>query len=84
MTLPKQEHLILNSMTQTKEKWDSLVLNRANFLNGMNVPWHSVFMVLHISTFLFRITVQKNAWMRAISVTVLVIILELQFLISVT
>ena len=29
-TLLKHEDIILNSMSQTKEKWDSLVLGRAN------------------------------------------------------
>ena len=31
LTLLKQEDIILNSITQTGEKWDSLVLNRCNF-----------------------------------------------------
>ena len=38
----------------------------------MNVSWYSVFMVLHIFIFLFRTTVKKNTWMKAISVTVTV------------
>ena len=31
MPLPKHADIILNSMTQTREKWDSLVLSRADF-----------------------------------------------------
>ena len=31
LTLPKHEDIILNSMTQTREKWNFLVLTRANF-----------------------------------------------------
>ena len=30
-TLPKHGDIILNSMIQTREKWDSLVLSRADF-----------------------------------------------------
>ena len=31
LTLFEHEDIILNSMTQTREKWDSLVLSRADF-----------------------------------------------------
>ena len=31
LTLLKQEDIMLNSMTQTGEKWDSLVLSRGDF-----------------------------------------------------
>ena len=31
LTLLKQEDIILKSMTQIREKWDSLVLSRGNF-----------------------------------------------------
>ena len=51
-----------------KKKRDSLVLSR-----------YSVFMVFHIFDFLFRTTPKKCNWMRAISVTVVVIILKFQF-----
>ena len=45
----------------------------------MNVPWYSIFMVLYIFIFWFRTTARKDTWMRAISVTVMVIIFMLQF-----
>ena len=31
LTLPKHEELTLNSMTQAREKWNSLALSRADF-----------------------------------------------------
>ena len=31
LTLLKQKDIILNSMTQTREKWDSLVSSRGDF-----------------------------------------------------
>ena len=31
LTLLKQEDIMLNSMTKTGEKWDSLVLSRGDF-----------------------------------------------------
>ena len=42
LTLHKHEDIMLNSMNQTREKWDSLILSRADF--GMEercdgIPW---------------------------------------------
>ena len=65
-------------MSGTREKWYSLVLVELTF------EWYERAMVFRIYGilyfyFLFRSTVKKNTWMRAISVTVMVIILKLQF-----
>ena len=59
---------MLNPMTQARKEWDFLVLSR-----------YSVFMGFHVFVFLFRTTPKKYNWMRAISVTVVVIILKFQF-----
>ena len=65
-------------MSGTREKWYSLVLVELTF------EWYERAMVFRIYGilyfyFLFRLTVKKNTWMRAIYVTVMVIILKLQF-----
>ena len=66
LTMPKQEDIILNSMTQAKEKWNSFALSSL----------HEGAMVFHIFSFifLFRTNGKKNIWMETISVTVMVII----------
>ena len=51
MTLPKQEYIILNSKTQTREKWDYLVLSIAD--NWMIWRCHGV---------LFRNNVIREQW----------------------
>ena len=51
MTLPKQEYIILNSKTQTREKWDYLVLSIAD--NWMIWRCHGV---------LFRNNVIRKQW----------------------
>ena len=58
-------------MTQTREKWDSLVLSRADFCivgRCRGIP------CFHFLFFCLEATVKKNTWMRTISVTVMVII----------
>ena len=50
LTLPKQEDITLNSMTQTREKWDSLVLSKGDFCTIWrchDIPWFHFY-------FLFR------------------------------
>ena len=60
-------------MTQTREKWDFIVLSRADFWNGMKVLWYSVFSFLF---FCLEPTVKKNTWMRTTSFTITVIFLK--------
>ena len=58
-------------MTQTKEKWSSLVLSRADLLNGMKVPWYCVFSFFFF--FLFTTSGKKEHLHETIFVTVTVI-----------
>ena len=62
MILLKHQDIILNSITQTKEKWSSLVLSRADLLNGMKVPWYCIFSFFFF--FLFTTNSKKRtlAW----------------------
>ena len=53
-TLLKQKDIILNSMTQTREKWDSLVSSRGDF--WMIWRYHGI-LCIHVY-FLFR----NNVW----------------------
>ena len=46
------------------------------FLNGMNLPWYSLFSYLFL---LFRSNSKKKIWMRTSFVTVMVIILKVPF-----
>ena len=62
-------------MTQTTEKWDSLVLSRADFLMVKGAMVFCVFIFI----FLFRSNGKKSTWMRTIFVTVMVIILKMSF-----
>ena len=57
LTLPKHKDIILSSMTQTTKKWDSLVLNRADFWIVMKVQWYSVFSFLFFS---FEATIKRT------------------------
>ena len=68
--------MILNSTTQTKEKWDSLVLSSADFC--MTGSCHGI-PCLHFLFFCLEATVKKNTWMRTISATVMVIDSEVRF-----
>ena len=54
LTLLKQKDIILNSMTQTREKWDSLVFSRGDF--WMIWRYHGI-LYIHFY-FLFR----NNVW----------------------
>ena len=58
-------------MIQTTENWDSLVLSRADF--WMVWRFHGI-PCFYFYFFLFRSNGKKNTWMRAIFVTVMVII----------
>ena len=70
--MPKQEDIILNSMTQAKEKWNSLALSR--------LVWrcHGI-RYFHFYFFCLEPMVKKNIWMRTISVTIMVIISKVLF-----
>ena len=67
--------MLISSMTQTTEKWDSLVLSRADFLMVKGAMVFCVFIFI----FLFRSNGKKSTWMRTIFVTVMVIILKMSF-----
>ena len=62
-------------MTQATEKWDSLVLSRADFLMVKGAMVFCVFIFI----FLFRSNGKKSTWMRTIFVTFMVIILKMSF-----
>ena len=59
-------------MSQTREKWESLVLNRGDF------ELYEGAMVLGVSIFIFCLetTARERNWMRTISVAVMVIFFE--------
>ena len=42
LALPEHGDIILNTLSQKIEKWDSLVLSSADFLNHMKEPLYSV------------------------------------------
>ena len=74
-TLPKHEDIVLNSITQTKEKCTSLVLSRADFWmvsRCHGVPYIHFFSCLEP-------TAEKNTWMRTISITGMVVISKVLF-----
>ena len=60
-------------MTETIEKWDSLVLSRADFC--MIGRCHGI-TCFHFLFFCLEATVKKNTWMRVISVSVMIIFSE--------
>ena len=49
------------------------------FLNGLKVPWYSVFSFSYIFLLLFRRNGKKNTWMRTNFVSVMVIISKVPF-----
>ena len=61
---------MLKSLSQTKEKHDSLVLSRSDL--WMVWRWHGISRV-HCYYFCLEPTVTKDTWMRTTSVTVMVI-----------
>ena len=76
LTLPKKK--ILNSMTQIRENGTPW------FWTELAFKWYESAMVFCFYDilyfyFLFRTTLKKNSWIRAICVTVMVIILKLKF-----
>ena len=65
LALPKQEDITLNSMTQTREKWDSLVLSRGDiWVVWTRHGFYSVFILFHFFILSFRTTVKRNIWIR--------------------
>ena len=65
-------------MTQTREKWDPLVLSRAGFC--MVGRCHDIPCFHFLKFFCLEVTVKTRTWMRTISVTVMVIISKVLFL----
>ena len=75
LPLPRHGDIILNSMTQTREKWDSLVLSRADFC----IVWRCHGIPCFHLFFCLEAKVKKNIWMRTISVMVMIIISKVLF-----
>ena len=74
--LLKHKDIILSSMTQTTEKWDSLLLSRADFWmvwRCHGISWFNFYF------FWFRTNSKKNTWMRKIFVTIMVIMSKIPF-----
>ena len=69
MTLLKQEGIILNSMTQTGNKWGSLVLSRGDF--WMTWTCHGI-PCFHFHFFSLETTLLESTWMKTTSVAVMV------------
>ena len=67
---------MLHSMTQTREKWDSLVLSRADFFVVGRCRDSPCF---HFLFFCLEATVKTTTWMRMISITVMVIVSKVLF-----
>ena len=67
---------MLHSMTQTREKWDSLVLSRADFFIVGRCRDSPCF---HFLFFCLEATVKTTTWMRMISITVMVIVSKVLF-----
>ena len=67
------EEIILKSMYQTKEKFNSLVLSRSYLW----MVWRC-YGITHVPCYYFCLepTVRKDTWMRTISVTVMIILFE--------
>ena len=67
-------------MTQTREKWNSLVLSRGDFY--MVERCHGIPCFYFIYLFIYfclEATIKRNTWIRTISVTVMVIISKVLF-----
>ena len=65
----RHEDIIINSMTQTREKWNP------RFRLEMTFEWYEGAMVFRVFIFFYlEPTVKINPWVRMISVTVMVIV----------
>ena len=76
MTLLRYEDIVLNSMTKSRVKWESLVLSRADF--WMVWRCHGI-PCFHFYVFCVEPNARKNNLMKATSVTFMTIFSEVSF-----
>ena len=76
MTLLRYEDIVLNSMTKSRVKWESLVLSRADF--WMVWRCHGI-PFFHFYVFCVEPNARKNNLMKATSVTFMTIFSEVSF-----
>ena len=76
LTSSRHEDITLNSMTQTREKWDSLALSRTD--SGILGRCHDI-PSFYFLFYCLEATVKNSNSMRTISVTVMVVISNVLF-----